>query len=203
MKVGFNRQKSTTMKKAFLAAFALLLFGSSVYSQGFKLGAKAGANLTKVTGSSFKDEFQTGYHVGGFAEIDLGKRFGIQPEVLWTTSKTTRDTAFSQVYQFKNRDLKLDYLAIPVLLRINVSDLLTLNVGPQFGVLLNENKTALQNGNEAFKGNDFSMIGGATLNLKMLRIYGRYNVGLNNLNDIDKRDEWKSQQIQLGVGLRL
>jgi hypothetical protein len=81
--------------------------------------------------------------------------------------------------------------------------LLTLNLGPQFGVLLNEDRTLLQNGEEAFKGNDFSMVGGVTLNLRPLRIYGRYNVGLNNLNDVDNRDNWKSQQIQLGVGLGL
>jgi hypothetical protein len=28
-------------------------------------------------------------------------------------------------------------------------------------------------------------------------------VGLNNINDIDNRDKWKNQSIQLGVGFTL
>lgn len=191
------------MKKVLITAIVITMLSSISYGQKFKLGAKAGANLTKIDGSSFKDEFRTGYHLGGFAEIDFSDKLGIQPEVLWSTSTTTRDTAFSQVYQFRNRELNLDYLTIPILLRYNINNLITLNAGPQFGVLLNKDKTLLQNGEEAFKGNDFAMAAGLQLNLKSLRIYGRYNVGLNNLNEIDNKENWKSQQIQLGLGLKL
>jgi hypothetical protein len=35
------------------------------------LAPKAGANLVKVEGKSFKDEFRYGYHLGGFAEIGI------------------------------------------------------------------------------------------------------------------------------------
>jgi hypothetical protein len=28
-------------------------------------------------------------------------------------------------------------------------------------------------------------------------------VGLNNLNDIDNKDQWKNQSVQLGVGFTL
>jgi len=40
-------------------------------------------------------------------------------------------------------------------------------------------------------------------NLGSLRIYGRYNIGLSNLNDIDNTEQWKSQQIQVGLGLKI
>jgi hypothetical protein len=89
------------------------------------------------------------------------------------------------------------------LLRYNVGSLLTLNVGPQFGILLNKNETLWNNGKEAFKSGDLALVGGATVNLKMLRVYGRYNIGLNNLNDVGTQDKWKSQQLQLGVGISL
>jgi hypothetical protein len=190
------------MKKILLAAFVFTMFTSKSFGQkNFRLGAKAGANLTKISGSSFKDEFRTGYHLGGFAEIDFGK-LGIQPEVLWSTSRTTRDTTFSQVYQFRDRDINLDYLTIPILLRYNVGDFITLNAGPQFGVLLNKDRSLLQNGEAAFKGGDFGMVAGLQLNLKALRIYGRYNVGLNNINDIDEQDKWQNEQLQIGLGLK-
>jgi hypothetical protein len=36
-----------------------------------------------------------------------------------------------------------------------------------------------------------------------LRIYGRYAVGLSNINNLDNQDQWKSQSIQVGLGLSL
>jgi hypothetical protein len=45
------------------------------------------------------------------------------------------------------------------------------------------------------------MVGGVQLHIMQFRVYGRYSVGLNNLNDIDNRDRWQSQTAQVGVGL--
>jgi hypothetical protein len=70
-------------------------------------------------------------------------------------------------------------------------------------VLLNKHKTLLQNGGEAFKNGDFSMIGGVLVKLGAFRVNGRYVIGLNNINDIDNQDKWKSQGFQLSVGLAL
>ncbi len=174
-------------------------------AQGVKLGIKAGANLTKIDGVSFDDSYKLSYQAGGFAEIDFSKKFGIQPEVLFsqTTSKTESGTSPIYTNINKNTDVNLNYLTIPVLLRYNVNSLLTLNLGPQFGILLNKDNTVLQNGQNAFKGGDFSMVGGVQLNISAFRIYGRYNIGLTNINDIDDKDKWKSQQIQLGIGFKL
>jgi hypothetical protein len=47
------------------------------------------------------------------------------------------------------------------------------------------------------------MVAGAQLNILMLRVYARYNIGLTNINNIDDRDKWTSQQIQVGLGLKL
>jgi hypothetical protein len=47
------------------------------------------------------------------------------------------------------------------------------------------------------------MVGGAQINILRLRVYGRYVVGLSNINDIDNQDKWKSQAIQVGVGFAL
>jgi hypothetical protein len=43
------------------------------------------------------------------------------------------------------------------------------------------------------------MVGGIQIHLMQFRIYGRYGVGLNNMNDIDNRDKWKSQTGQVGL----
>jgi hypothetical protein len=70
-------------------------------------------------------------------------------------------------------------------------------------VLIQQDKTFLQNGGEAFKKGDFSLVGGAQIKFSAIRISGRYVVGLNNINDIDNQDQWKSQGFQVSLGLAL
>lgn len=76
-------------------------------------------------------------------------------------------------------------------------------MGPQFGILMNKSNTVLQNGQSAFKNGDLSMLGGVQVNVLNLHFYGRYAVGLSSINDIDNKESWKSQSIQLGLALNL
>lgn len=91
---------------------------------------------------------------------------------------------------------------VPVLLRYSPIGLLSFVAGPQFSVLINKNENLLTNGQQAFKSGDLSMVLGAQVNLKVLRIYGRYNVGLQNINDFTDQQKWTNQQVQLGLGLK-
>ncbi len=196
------------MKRLMLTMIVLVIAGVVVNAQsGFRLGIKAGANMNKIAGQTFKEGYDLSYHLGGFAEIDFNNRWGIQPELLWSQSKTTRSSGFNNVYQNifnpnADQQIKLDYITIPILLRYNVGKMLTLNAGPQFGILINQNDNLLVNGQSAFKKGDFAMVFGAQVNFNIVRLYGRYNIGLQNINDIDNKEKWTNQQIQLGIGLR-
>jgi hypothetical protein len=68
---------------------------------------------------------------------------------------------------------------------------------------MSQNKDLLQEVKDAFKSGDFSMVGGLQLKFSSIRLYGRYAIGLSNINDIDNRDSWKNQSIQLGVGFTI
>lgn len=202
-----TQNKTITMKKLSLMALAFLSISTASLAQ-FRLGIKAGANLSKVSGQSFDQEFDLGYQLGVFSEIGLGGKLGLQPEVLFSQVNTQRASGFSSIYQnvatSNNTDeIKLHYLSIPILLRYNVGKLVSLNVGPEFSVLIDHDENLLRNGEQAFSNGDFAMVGGLQLNLKRFRIYGRYNIGLNNINDIDEKDKWKNQQLQLGFGIKL
>jgi len=180
------------MKTKLFSLFAALLFAQAMMGQ-FHIGAKAGANIIKIEGKSFKDQFRYGYHAGGFAEIGLGGKLGIQPEVMFNQYTTKIDSNFSHVYQnvFKQGNVKL------------IGNFLSLQAGPQFSVLIQQSETLLQNGANAFKNGDFSMVGGAQVKVGPLRFNGRYVVGLNNINDIDNQEKWKSQGFQLSAGIAL
>lgn len=190
------------MKKTliFLPLFVLIALAGT--AQGFHLGAKLGANMDKIAGKSFSDEFKLGYHLGGFVEIDFSKTLGIQPELLFSQTNTKVTDDLDELLE-PGDEINLNYLNIPILLRINASKLLTLHVGPQFSILMNKDDNLLENGQAAFKSGDFAMVAGAQLNLGSLRVYGRYNIGLSDISDIDNQDSWKSQQIQFGLGLRI
>src|SRR5258706_6734278 len=141
--------------KLFFPLFAAL-FSSQVIMAQFHVGLKGGANIIKIDGMSFKDQFRYGYHVGGFAEIGLGDKLGLQPEVLFNQVSTTVDSNYKHIYQdvFNSNQstVKLAYLSVPVLLTYKlIGNFLSLQAGPQFGILINQDKTLLQNGGDAFK----------------------------------------------------
>lgn len=189
------------MQKYFLPLFFLCAFGTTSFAQGFKFGAKLGADIHKIEGKPFSEQFSFGYHAGAFADIGLTSRFGIQPEVLFSQVNVDTGSSFSTIYQFNNvSKVQLKYLKIPLLLNYVPNRFVALQVGPQFGILMNRDKGILKNGQSAFKEGDLSMLGGIQLMISKIRLYGRYAVGLNNINDIDNKEKWKNQSIQIGVG---
>lgn len=195
------------MKTKLSVLLALVLFTQAAMAQ-LNVGIKAGTNISRIEGKSFKDEFRYGYLLGGFAEIGLGGKLAIQPEVLFNQYQTKVDTTFRSVYQNAFQDassgeVKLNYLSIPVVLNYKLGNVISLQAGPQFGILMNKDKNLLENGKDAFQNGDFSLLGGAQINVSKLRFTGRYVVGLNNINDIDNQDKWKSQAFQLSVGFAL
>ena len=190
------------MKSKIYVLIAFVFFAQTAMAQ-INFGIKGGLNLTKIDEKAFKDEFRYCYHVGGFAEIGLGKKFGIQPEVLFNQYETKVDTSLVNIWNplKTDQDAKLNYLSIPILINYKLANIITLQAGPQVGVLISQDKNLLENGQEAFKTGDFSLLGGATINISKLRFTGRYFVGLNDIGDVGNQNEWKNQGWQLSLGL--
>jgi hypothetical protein len=195
------------MKTRLLILLACVIFTQAAMAQ-FNIGIKGGTNITKVDGKAFRDEFRYGYHLGGFVEIGLGGKLSIVPEVLFNQYQTRVDSSFKNVYEnatsFSNyKDVKLNYLSIPIMLNYKLGSLMSLQAGPQFGVLIDQNKNLLQNGKEAFRSGDMALAGGAVIHISKLRLTGRYFVGLANISDISDQEKWKNQGFQLSLGFAL
>lgn len=194
------------MKTKLLILPALFLFSMTSMAQ-FHIGVKGGANITKVQGKSFKDEFRYGYSLGGFLEIRAGHKLVVQPEVLWNQYATRVDSNYSNIYHSVfngNSNVKLNYLSIPIVVNYKlIGSFLSLQAGPQFGILIDQNKTALQNGGEAFKHGDLSMLAGLNFKIANLRLNTRYAIGLNNISDLPDQGKWTNQGFQVSVGLAL
>ena len=195
------------MKANLLLLFIAAISLTTLNAQSIHLGIKGGASVNKLTGQSFTDKFSFGYHFGGFIEIGISKKLSLQPEVFVSQIKQDTSSQFRAIYNnllgVAPSNIQLSYLNLPILLGYKVSDQFSIQIGPQYSILMNQNANLLQNGKNAFKNGDFSILGGLQLEVSKFRIYGRYVVGLNNLNDIDKMDEWKNQSLQIGIGLTI
>lgn len=194
------------MKKLFFLASLFCIFFISSSAQSLHAGLKLGTDLHKTDGQSFKDEFSFGYHVGAFAEINLTGKLNFQPEVYYSQSEAKTATDFSSVYGVNNiKKVKLSYLNIPILFNIKPVPMLALQLGPQFGVKLNKNKNLAQNGKDAFKSGDVGAVAGVQLSFTKIKIYGRYILGLNDVNNTGASNtgKWNNQTLHLGIGFRL
>lgn len=191
------------MKKTMLtfsAMLMVLLFSSEVYSQ-VNFGVKAGANLGKLDGIAYKDQFKLGYQLGGFLSVGLPGDFAIQGEVLFDQTNTSFRDSYSAIWDDKfDKGKKLNYLSVPILLKYNPQGFISVLAGPQFSVLTNRDENLWQNGEKLFKSSDFSFVAGAEINLSPFFVYGRYVWGFADISDFAEKA--KTQQIQIGVGLK-
>ena len=192
-------------RNAFVLSMALLLAVLHSQAQGIHFGVKAGANLFKVDGQPFSSEYKFGYNLGVFSEINFTPNLGIQPELLFNQTNYRTGQNFGDLYStsYNNYEGKLNYLSIPVLLNLRPIPLLSILVGPQFGILLNQQEHLVANAKDAFKKGDLSLVGGAQLNLASIKVGARYVIGLNNINDVDDQNSWKNQGWQLYAGFRI
>ena len=176
----------------------------------FRFGFKGGVNLNKIEGQSFKDQFNYNYSLGGFMQINITRKLGLQPEInfVQTTAETSAD--ITDIYEDlfvggNQKKAKLDYLKFAGLLNIDIgpSQRVKLQLGPQWGMLLNGTVDSLNSSQDVFKKSEFSVLGGIMLQLPLIHIGTRYEIGLTDINGIDNQDKWKSQAWQFFVGITL
>ena len=169
-----------------------ILITSVSHSQSLKLGVKAGLNYANTSGSNIKTEAITNYHAGLVAKVSFAKSFAIQPELIYSTQGATYKTATKD---FEN---KLGYITIPVMLQINISNSLMLELGPQAGFLLSEKNKFDANDSKTF---DFTANAGLGLKLtESLFAQARYGYGLT---DIKADPKFRNSVFQLSVGILL
>jgi len=127
------------MKKIFLIISLTILTITAVKSQEkIQFGVKGGINFTNMTMNSLIDtEYLTGFHIGVLAEIPFGDRFSLQPEILYSTygskGKMIMIGGPAQPIEYN-----LDYIQVPVLAKFYLIKNLSLEIGPSFNFLVND-----------------------------------------------------------------
>ena len=193
------------MKKLLLSSFVMVL-AVYAYGQGLSGGAKGGVNLSnqKYTndGISLDTKAKPGILIGGYLIYMINEKFGVQPEVLFSMQGSKWD------FSGDDSKFKFNYINVPILARYNITDMISIHAGPQFGFLMSAD-IEYEDGDEEeikddIKGVDVAGATGVEVNLPNGLGFGaRYVLGFTNNIDTDDPDldnlELKNRVIQLYV----
>lgn len=159
-------------------AFLLVLSLDAAAQKG-RVGIKAGANLATMTfalpGQSTTTDNLVSYHAGFYATMMSSKKFGVQPELLYSVMGGTR----------AGKEIRMGYLAIPLIFRYQVFSIVSIQAGPQLSILL----SATDSGADAmsqYSAMDFGLNAGLGVDItKRLHASLRYYAGLSNITTLD------------------
>jgi len=141
------------------------------------LGLKGGVNFpswqVSMNGLDINTSKSTKFLVGGFLNYPLNESVSIQPELLYQVMGTKTDTS----------SIEQNYLTIPLLFKFALTDLLSIEAGPQLGILLGAaSKTDTILSKKDFKATDFQFVFGGGINLtEKIHAGFRYGYGLSNI----------------------
>ncbi|TWV99181.1 porin family protein [Chitinophaga pinensis] len=198
------------MKKGLLLAGILaVITGTAATAQRVNYGLKATLMFSNVKGEGINPNYKPGFQGGAFFEFDLSKdkKWGIQPELLFTQTSAKKGNDFAQKYvtyhNTEGRDkIKISAASIPLLVRYSPIQALTFNLGAQYTYMYFIDENLLKANRDAFKKSDIGAVAGAQVNVGNVRFIGRYVLGLTNINNVPAPQyDWKTHQITLGIGV--
>lgn len=197
----------------FLIISSLPVFAQKKFEEdterALRFGAKAGVNINKIQGKAFRDGFSYNYVLGGFIQWNFSRKWGIQPEVNFSQASSEITGDNTDIYDDLflgggQKKARLNYLKIPILLNLDLgpSQRVKLQAGPQWSQLLGSTVDSLRNPSQpVFKKNDFALLGGLWIQLPVVYIGSRYELGLTNISETGTRQKWHHQAFHLFAGL--
>lgn len=188
------------MKKILLFAAVILVTNVAV-AQTFDditYGFRTGLNYSSLEGDNIDLDSRIGYHANFFANIPLSTKFALVPEV--GVSALGAKANEIRLESGDNVELKTSWLQVNVLAKVNLSEKLFLQVGPQAGVNVG------QRDNNDYYNYDFAVLGGLGYNFnENFSVDVRYGYGLSNVFDRDFSglNEANNRYFQLGVSYKM
>ena len=174
------------MQKIFHAFLFLLLVAGMAKAQ-LSIVPKAGVNFANVSDhSTFNNRNSlTGFTAGVGLNYSLsGDNFlSVQPELLYSAEGAKKDFGNGEEATYVN-----DYVNIPLMLQYMFNNGFRIEAGPQLGILtrakIKDQDEAEDENDEAFKSTNIGVGFGLNyLSQTGFGVGGRYNLGLNKINE--------------------
>lgn len=132
------------MYKKKLAIVLFLFFAiANIQAQvSFKPGLRAGLSLSTI--SEMHADYRPDFYFGSFGEINLTKRYALQPEINYTRqgSNNVARNYFDQNTQTERvvyQDLQLSYLSVSLINKFTFGQGFQIQFGPSLDILLHDN----------------------------------------------------------------
>lgn len=180
------------MKKLILSALCCVTFTvtnaqNDNASSSSSFGVKGGVNFSNLYTEDVDDNnVLTSFNVGLFATMQITNFLAIQPELLY--SRKGAELVYDNAFANGTAKFKLNYIEVPVLVKINVTKNLNIHAGPYFAYLIDADiKNESSNGGFDFEENienddlnkfDYGLSGGLGLDFDTIGFGVRYNYGL-------------------------
>jgi hypothetical protein len=153
-------------------------------------GIKGGVNFSNIVSEDIDDNnVLTSFNAGVYGNFPVGDILSIQPEILYSRKggELTYDNAFATgATQFK-----LNYIEVPLLLKVNITDNLSVHAGPYFAYLIDAQVKNDANGdaldfednynNDDFNKFDAGISAGIGFDFNSIGIGARYNYGFTTI----------------------
>ena len=181
------------MKKILWIFFLLGLAGSAYAQFGFRAGYSS-ANFSDTNFSP-----KTGFHAGVY--YTAGSEFiKIEPGLQFSQKGYTGNGNMGAAI-----DEQLNYLDMPVLIRLNLLPMVNVFAGPQASFLLSRNYqlgAVTSNSMEVLAGYDLGGVVGAQFNLPLgLNLQASYDIGMKSLNYFNTDVKNRVFKVSLGFSL--
>ncbi|WP_228530398.1 porin family protein [Tamlana sp. I1] len=175
----------------------LLIFGVTATSNAQindtskpQIGVKGGLNFSNLHDNDVDDDnMLTSFNAGLYTNFPITNILSIQPELLY--SRKGSESVYDNAIATGTAKFKLNYLELPVLLKINVADNINIHAGPYFAYLLNAKVTNETDSgdfdfeenydNDDFNKFDTGLSIGLGFDLDSVGFGLRYNYGLSTV----------------------
>ena len=155
-----------------------------------KFGVKGGVNFSNLYTEDVEDNnVLTGFNLGVFAKLPITQTFAIQPELAYTTKGA--ELEYNNAFVNGTSTFKLNYLELPVLLVVNLSENFNIHGGPYFAYLIDGKATNDSQGtlfdaennldNDDFNKFDTGISVGIGYDTNKIGFGIRYNYGLQKV----------------------
>ncbi|WP_299100572.1 porin family protein [uncultured Winogradskyella sp.] len=175
--------------KKYLFVLLFVSFTSIGLSQDLIYGVRGALNVSNLDykpDAQFENQHRNGFAFAGFVDFEFNEKIGLRTELQWSAEGG------------KAQELRADYLHLPILLNLPVSERFSFLVGPQFSLKTWKDKDAFST--FAFSG----VVGVEFMITDEFFIDARAAYGVLNILDEDLTSfEAKNHVLQFGFGMKL
>lgn len=209
-------------------AALFLFFVGQVATAQIEFGLKGGLNASVMNSSDFdinevsinnidslaanpvlpstdKSDYLLGFNAGVYAIFDLGA-VNVMPEILYSTKGAKKWTTTAEGGDY---NISSHYISVPVLVGLDIANIVTIQAGPQFGFLMDVKRTGDADGksildtdpNYDFSGFDLGAVLGVMIDWPGIgHLTARYSHGLTSSLNVSNFD-YANRAFHASVGI--